>query len=114
MSDALVFEDTEDVPAGRKARVVSAQVWQALEDSAKRGVAKTITADSGTIDELRKDLASAAVRAKFDVVTATAATEGGGMKLRFSATAKPGKAAAAPVPGPVVAAAKGAKAEAPK
>jgi hypothetical protein len=85
----LVFEDTEDKPSGRKARVVDNQVWAALEDSAKRGITKSITADTGVIEGLRKDLGSASVRAKYDVTTATALMESGLTRLRFAATAKP-------------------------
>lgn len=84
----LVFDDTDDKPTGRKARVVSDVVWAALADSAKRDVAKSVTADPDTIESLRKDLASATVRAKYDVTTATADMEGGKIRLRFIAVAK--------------------------
>lgn len=84
-----MFEETATVPVGRKARTVSKELWAALEDSAKRGVAFARTADPDVIDLLRKDLASAAVKAKFDVTTSTAHLENGSHKLTFAAKAKP-------------------------
>ncbi len=87
--DSEMYEETDIVPAGRKSRVIKPALWQTLADSAKRqkGFARTAAAD--VIDELRKDLASAAVRAKYDVTTATAVLENGLHKLTFAATEKP-------------------------
>lgn len=84
----LVFDDTDDKPSGRKARVVGDQVLAALADSAKRDVAKSVTASPDVIESLRKDLASAVVRAKYEVTTATADMEDGTIRLRFIAVAK--------------------------
>lgn len=86
--DEVIFEDTDDIPTGRKARVIKSGVWNALADSAKRHVAKVAILAPDAIDELRKDLASAGVRAKYNVVTSTAALPDGRSKLTFHATAK--------------------------
>lgn len=90
------FEETEDIPAGRKARVISADLWTALAKSAANGKAFARTASETAIDELRKDLGSAAVRARYEVTTGTAALENGLHKLTFAARAK---TPAAPVAG---------------
>lgn len=83
-----VFEDSAEMPSGRKARVVSKALWAALEDSAKRSIAKGITGAADVVDELKKDLGSAAVRAKYDVTTGSAAVDGGKVRLTFSAVKK--------------------------
>lgn len=95
MADTPLFEETDDVPAGRKARVIGQDLWNALAESAKRGKAFARTADETTIDDLRKDLASAAVKARYEVTTGTAVLENGLHKLTFAAKAK-----AAPKPEP--------------
>ena len=86
--DEVIFEDSEDIPSGRKARVIKSGLWNALADSAKRHVAKVAVLAPDAIEELRKDLSSAAVRAKYNVVTSTAALPDGRAKLTFHATAK--------------------------
>lgn len=86
--DEVVFEDSEEIPSGRKARVIKSGLWHALADSAKRQVAKVAVLSPDAIEELRKDLSSAAVRAKYHVVTSTAALPDGRAKLTFSATSK--------------------------
>jgi hypothetical protein len=95
---SLVFEDSDDKPTGRKARIVPDVVWNALADSAKRDVAKVVNASEDAIAALRRDLASAVVRARYDVTIATASLDGGKMRLRFSAVAKPVKPVAVPAP----------------
>lgn len=51
-----VFEDSHEVPTGRKALHVPDYLWKALHDSAERGVAKVsplhMTADE--VNQLRK------------------------------------------------------------
>lgn len=90
---SIVFSDTEAKPVGRKARTVSADVWEVLADSAKRGVAKVAEANSEVISELLKDLGSAAVRKKYTLTVATKALESGGTRLTFHAVAKPSEPA---------------------
>jgi hypothetical protein len=85
----LMFEDSEVKPSGRKARVVSDALWQALADSAKRDVAKMVTGSKGAVDGLIKDLGSAAVKRLYDMTIETAMLEGDKRKLTFSAVAKP-------------------------
>lgn len=102
MADSI-FEETETVPAGRKARVIGNELWNALADSAKRGVAFSRTASGEAIDELRKDLSSAAVRARYDVTTGTAQLEGGMHKLTFAAKGKTSPEVTATTPAPTVA-----------
>ena len=105
MSDPI-FEETEDVPSGRKARVISQDLWDALAKSAANGKAFARTAGEAAIEELRKDLSAASVRAKYEVTTGTAALENGLRKLTFRATAKTPAPAPdvpetpAPAPGP--------------
>lgn len=82
------FEETTELPTGRKARVIDPVVWTKLAESAERGVAFVRTAAKEVIDELRKDLTSAAVRNKYDVTTETAQQENGDLSLKFSATGK--------------------------
>lgn len=94
----LLFTDTDDKPTGRKARVVSDALWAALADSAKRDVAKVVEAAELVIDEVVKDLASAAVRSKYTVTTATKALDTGGIRLTFHAVAKPVEPASAEPP----------------
>lgn len=85
-----IFEETSDIPAGRKAREVSKVVWNALAESAKRNIAFKRTAEADVITELRKDLTSAAVRAKYDVTTGTTQLEDGKHRLTFAAKVKTG------------------------
>jgi hypothetical protein len=83
-----VFEETAEVPTGRKTRVISPARWARLEESAKRGIAFAREAAPEVIAELRKDLMSAAVKAKYDVTTSTAVLENGLHRLTFGAVAK--------------------------
>lgn len=92
----IVFSDTDAKPTGRKARTVSDDLWQVLADSAKRGVAKVAEADKPVIDELLRDLGSAAVRKRYTLTTATKALENGEVRLTFHAVEKPAEAEAAP------------------
>jgi len=98
------FTETADIPAGRKSREISKKLWDVLEDSAKRGVAFSRVAGQEVIEELRKDLSTAGVKAKYVVTTASAKLENGQHKLTFAAThaeqAPPAPAPAAPAPGP--------------
>lgn len=86
--DDAVYEETADLPAGRKTRQIPASLWAKLEESAKRRVGFARTSDPDTIDQLRRDLASKTVKAKYDVSTQTAKLDNGLHKLTFSATAK--------------------------
>jgi hypothetical protein len=90
------FEETDDIPSGRKARTISQDLWTALGKSAANGKAFARTAAESVIDDLRKDLASAAVRAKYEVTTGTTALENGLHKLTFTARSKTTATAAAP------------------
>lgn len=102
MADSI-FEETATVPAGRKARAIGQELWNALADSAKRGVAFSRTASAEAIDELRKDLSSAAVRARYEVTTGTAQLEGGMHKLTFAARGKTSPEVTEVTPAPKVA-----------
>lgn len=82
------FVETTEIPRGRKARSVPEHVWRKLEESAKRGVGFAKTAAPNVIDDLRRDLGSAAVRAKFDVTTGTEKLSDKEHKLTFSAKRK--------------------------
>lgn len=97
MTDIL-FSDTNEKPTGRKARTVPKSLWEALADSAKRGVAKVAEADKEVIGDLLKDLGSAAVRKKYTLTTATKATDTGGVRLTFHAVAKAPEPASAERP----------------
>jgi hypothetical protein len=88
-TDEPVFEETSVIPTGRKARVVPAHLWTHLEDSAKRRVGKVHTAAPEVIAQLRRDLTSAAVQAKYEVTTATEKLESGMHKMTFAAKRKP-------------------------
>jgi hypothetical protein len=83
-----MFKETTVIPRGRKARRVSAELWEALEDSAARGVAFSRTDTPEAIDQLRRDLTSAAVRARYDVTTETTHIDDGTEKLAFAAQYK--------------------------
>jgi len=82
------FTETAELPRGRKARQVPQDVLNVLEDSAKRGVGFAKTAAPNVIDELRRDLGSAAVRAKYEVTVSTEKLSDKSHKLTFSARAK--------------------------
>jgi hypothetical protein len=84
-----VFEDTDDLPTGRKARKPAPHVLAALEDSAKRKVGKVHTASEDAINALRKDLTSAEVRKKYEITTETERLANGMHKLKFAAKHKP-------------------------
>lgn len=92
------FTETKDVPRGRKSRSVPDVVWSKLEDSAARGVAFSKTAKPDVIDELRKDLGTAAVRAKYDVTMNTEKLNERSHKLTFAAKAKAEPPAPEPEP----------------
>lgn len=82
------FEETTTMPRGRKARQIPKEVWEHLEASATRGVGFAKTAHPQVIDELRRDLGSAAVRAKYDVTTGTEKLDDAKHRLTFSARHK--------------------------
>jgi hypothetical protein len=83
------FTETSELPSGRKARQIPPVVLAKLEESASRNVGFSKTATKREIDELRKDLASAAVKARFDVTTGSKDAGKGLVTLTFSATFKP-------------------------
>jgi len=91
------FEETTDVPVGRKSRVITDVLWNKLEDSAKRKVGFSRIGTAEVIEELRKDLSSGAVRNKYEITTASAKLEDGRHKLTFAAQFVP---APAPAPQP--------------
>jgi hypothetical protein len=82
------YEETTQMPRGRKARKVPQELWIKLADSAKRGVAFARTAAPDVIDELRRDLGSAAVRAKYIVTVDTDKASETAHKLTFAAVHK--------------------------
>lgn len=84
-TDTPVFEDDTDLPAGRRKADVPPHIWNALEDSAKRGIAKARTMTETDARSLRRQLASAAVRAKYTVRTEAAKVDGGRVRFKFSA-----------------------------
>lgn len=89
-SPEMAFEESTEIPTGRKARSIAQHLWNHLEDSAKRGVAKVSPAMSHEeVAKLRKDLTSAAVQAKYDVTTETQKLDNGLAKLKFAAKRKP-------------------------
>lgn len=83
------FEETAELPRGRKARDVPESVLKRLADSAARNVAFTKQAAPDEIEKLRRDLGSAAVRAKYIVTVATEKVNDTLHKLTFSAKTKP-------------------------
>lgn len=83
------FEETPEVPTGRIARKVSDELWALLAGSAERSTAWVKTAPAAEIDELKKDLGTAAVRAKYKVTINTEKGDNGTVKLKFSAVDKP-------------------------
>lgn len=83
------FEETKEIPRGRKAREVPDLVWDKLKESAERGVAFTKSGPPTTIDELRRDLGAAAVRAKYEVTMGTEKVNATRHKLTFAAKRKP-------------------------
>jgi len=88
------FTDSDELPTGRKAREVSEHLMAALADSARRSVAKVREAEPAVIDELRRDLGSAKVRAKYIVTQETEKLKDDLHKLKFSARVKPTAVAA--------------------
>lgn len=78
------FTETTDMPRGRKARAVPAIVEAKLEESARRQVAFTKSGTPDEIDQLRRDLGAASVRAKYEVTVSTDKT-GKAHKLTFAA-----------------------------
>lgn len=87
--DEPVFEDSPDLPRGRKARTVSPALEAALEDSAKRNVGKIVTGSEVMIGALLSDLGSASVKRRYVITTETETLDRGKRRLKFSATAKP-------------------------
>jgi hypothetical protein len=83
-----MYEETDNIPQGRKTRQIPASLLVKLEESAKRQVAFARTSDPDTIDQLRRDLNSKTIKAKWDIATQTAKLENGQHRLTFSATAK--------------------------
>jgi hypothetical protein len=79
------FELAEKLPSGRKARQVGTNLLAALEDAAKRGVAFSRTATPDEINELRRDLGSAAVRVKYEVTLGSEQVSETSHRLTFSA-----------------------------
>lgn len=79
------FTETAAIPRGRKARQVPDELWNVLEDSAKRSVGFSKSASPTVIDELRRDLGSAAVRAKYEVTVSTEKVSDKQHRLTFSA-----------------------------
>lgn len=82
------FTETAELPRGRKARQVPDDLWNVLEDSAKRSVGFSKTAAPEVIDQLRRDLGSAAVRAKYAVTVSTNKENDKKHVLTFSARLK--------------------------
>ena len=91
------FTETKTMPVGRKARSVPDVIWRKLADSASRSVAFTKSGPPDVIDNLRKDLSAAAVRAKYEVTVGTERVSDTVHKLTFAARAK-----AVPEPEPEV------------
>lgn len=83
------FEETTVLPRGRKARSVESEVLEKLAESARRGVGFARTAAPNVIDDLRRDLGSAAVRAKYEVTTHTEKISATHHRLTFAAKHKP-------------------------
>jgi hypothetical protein len=65
------FEETDQLPRGRKAREVPRIVWEKLEHSAKTGRGIVKKDAPLAIAELKKDLGSAEVRKKYHVTVGT-------------------------------------------
>lgn len=92
------FEVTDEVPRGRKARQVPPVVLDRLEHSAKHGKAITKTAAPDIIDELRRDLGSAQVRAKYEITMGTEKLTAESHKITFAAKHRANGQAPAPAP----------------
>ena len=82
------FTETKTMPVGRKARSVPDIIWRKLAESASRSVAFTKSGTPDVIDNLRKDLSAAAVRAKYEVTVGTERVSDTVHKLTFAARAK--------------------------
>jgi hypothetical protein len=87
------FTETAEMPRGRKARIVPDAVLAKLEDSATRGVAFAKSATPAEIDELRKDLGAASVKAKYVVTFETKKVSDTVHELKFSAVRQPDEVA---------------------
>jgi hypothetical protein len=83
------FEETTEVPAPRVRRQVSDELLALLAGSAERGTAWVKTASPDEITELKKDLGSGVVRAKYKVTVESEKVDDNSVKLKFSATVKP-------------------------
>ena len=79
------FTETKEMPRGRKARAIPEIVWTKLEESATRKVAFTKSGSPDVIDQLRRDLGAAAVRAKYDVTVGTDKSNAKAHTLTFAA-----------------------------
>jgi transposase len=79
------FVETEEMPRGRKARAVPEIIWTKLEESARRQIAFTKTGKPDEIDELKKDLSAASVKAKYEVTTESRKVSDKVHELKFSA-----------------------------
>lgn len=79
------FAESTEMPRGRKSRAIPQIVWDKLEESARRQVAFTKSGTPDVIDELRRDLGAASVRAKYEVTMGTDKTSAKAHKLTFAA-----------------------------
>lgn len=95
------FKESKEIPRGRKSRQVPDIIWAKLADSAARNVAFSKTGKPDVIDELRKDLGTAAVRAKYEVTVNTNKVNDHSHELTFAARLK---AVTEPEPEPATAA----------
>lgn len=82
------FTETNVLPRGRKSRQIPDSLWDVLADSAARLVGFSKTAAPDVIDQLRRDLGSAAVRAKYTVTVSTDKSDENKHTLTFSARTK--------------------------
>jgi len=85
---AGMWEESADIPPGRRSRQVPAELWEKLDESAKRQVAFARTGTEAVIEQVRRDLGSAAVRAKYEVTTQRTKVEGGKHRISFAAQYK--------------------------
>jgi transposase len=79
------FVESTEMPRGRKARAIPEIVWQKLEESARRSIAFTKSGDPASIEELKKDLGAASVKAKYEVTVETKRVSDKVHELKFSA-----------------------------
>ena len=89
MATASMFTETDYTPPGRTRRVVSDQLWAALERSAKKLNGFYFTGKPDEVKDLRSDLTSAAVKAKYEVTTEAEELDDGTVRLTVSARPRP-------------------------